>query len=98
MAGSVFSSSSSRGFDGSGGSSGKHHHLHRGRRCRARATPQGPCDESTGEIGERIALARAQLEQAHRFRTVRNDDLGRATSALAAGGVRGCLVAQDRIR
>ena len=49
------------------------------RRLRARAT------ESTGEIGERIALARVQLEQAHRFRyMVRNDDLGRATSALAA--------------
>jgi guanylate kinase len=49
------------------------------RRLRARAT------ESTGEIGERIALARAQLEQAHRFRyMVRNDDLERATAALAA--------------
>ena len=49
------------------------------RRLRARAT------ESTGEIGERIALAREQLEQAHRFRyMVRNDDLERATAALAA--------------
>ncbi|HLG07177.1 MAG TPA: guanylate kinase [Gaiellaceae bacterium] len=49
------------------------------RRLRARAT------ESTGEIGERIALARAQLEQAHRFRyMVRNDDVERATSVLAA--------------
>ncbi len=49
------------------------------RRLRERAT------ESTGEIGERIALARAQLEQAHRFRyTVRNDDVERATAALAA--------------
>ena len=49
------------------------------RRLRERAT------ESTGEIGERIALARAQLEQAHRFRyMVRNDDLERATAALAA--------------
>lgn len=49
------------------------------RRLRDRAT------ESTGEIGERIALARAQLEQAHRFRyMVRNDDLERATAALAA--------------
>ena len=49
------------------------------RRLRCRAT------ESTGEIGERIALARRQLEQAHRFRyTVRNDDLERATAALAA--------------
>jgi guanylate kinase len=49
------------------------------RRLRDRAT------ESTGEIGERIALARAQLEQAHRFRyMVRNDDLERASTALAA--------------
>jgi guanylate kinase len=49
------------------------------RRLRSRAT------ESTGEIGERIALARAQLEQAHRFRyMVRNDDVDRATAALAA--------------
>jgi guanylate kinase len=41
--------------------------------------------ESTGEIGERIDLARAQLEQAHRFRyMVQNDDLERATAALAA--------------
>ena len=48
-------------------------------RLRERAT------ESTGEIGERIALARAQLEQAHRFRyMVRNDDVERAASALAA--------------
>jgi guanylate kinase len=49
------------------------------RRLRERAT------ESTGEIGERIALARRQLEQAHEFRyMVRNDDLERATAALAA--------------
>ncbi len=49
------------------------------RRLRERAT------ESTGEIGERIALAREQLERAHEFRyMVRNDDLERATSALAA--------------
>lgn len=49
------------------------------RRLRGRAT------ESTGEIGERIDLARSQLEQAHRFRyMVRNDDLERATAALAA--------------
>jgi guanylate kinase len=41
--------------------------------------------ESTGEIDERIALARSQLEQAHRFRyMVRNDDLERATAVLAA--------------
>ncbi len=49
------------------------------RRLRERAT------ESTGEIGERIALAREQLERAHEFRyMVRNDDLERATAALAA--------------
>ena len=49
------------------------------RRLRGRAT------ESTGEIEERVALARHQLEQAHRFRyMVRNDDLDRATTALAA--------------
>ena len=49
------------------------------RRLRERDT------ESTGEIGERITLARAQLEQAHRFRyMVRNDDLERATTALTA--------------
>jgi guanylate kinase len=49
------------------------------RRLRERAT------ESTGEIGERIELARHQLEQAHRFRyLVRNDDVRRATAALTA--------------
>jgi guanylate kinase len=49
------------------------------RRLKERAT------ESSGEISERIALARHQLEQAHRFRyVVRNDDLRRATEALAA--------------
>jgi guanylate kinase len=49
------------------------------RRLRERAT------ESTGEIGERIALAREQLEQAHRFRyMVRNDDIERATGILTA--------------
>jgi guanylate kinase len=49
------------------------------RRLRERAT------ESSGEITERIVLARRQLEQAHRFRyVVRNDDVGRATDALAA--------------
>jgi len=49
------------------------------RRLRARDT------ESSGEIGERIALARHQLEQAYRFRyMVRNDDVARATEALAA--------------
>jgi guanylate kinase len=49
------------------------------RRLRERAT------ESTGEIEDRIALARYQLEQAHRFRyMVRNDDLARATGTLTA--------------
>ena len=49
------------------------------RRLRARAT------ESSGEIGERIELARHQLEQAYRFRyMVRNDDVERATEALLA--------------
>ena len=49
------------------------------RRLRERAT------ESTGEIGDRIELARNQLEQAHRFRyMVRNDDVVRATGSLCA--------------
>jgi len=49
------------------------------RRLRERAT------ESTGEIGERIELARHQLEQAHRFRyMVRNDDVRRASEVLTA--------------
>lgn len=49
------------------------------RRLRERAT------ESTGEIGDRIALAHRQLEQAHRFRyMVRNDDVRRATEVLTA--------------
>jgi len=49
------------------------------RRLRERAT------ESTGEIEDRIALARHQLEQAHQFRyMVRNDDLVRATGSLTA--------------
>lgn len=49
------------------------------RRLRERAT------ESTGEIGDRIILAREQLEQAHRFRyMVRNDDVHRATEVLIA--------------
>jgi guanylate kinase len=49
------------------------------RRLRERAT------ESTGEIGQRIELARWQLEQAHRFRyMVRNDDVERAGAVLAA--------------
>jgi guanylate kinase len=49
------------------------------RRLRERAT------ESTGEIGERIQIARHQLEQAHRFRyMVRNDDVLRASAVLTA--------------
>jgi guanylate kinase len=49
------------------------------RRLRERAT------ESTGEIEDRITLARYQLEQAHRFRyMVRNDDVTRAGEVLAA--------------
>ena len=49
------------------------------RRLRERAT------ESTGEIEERIELARTQLERAHEFRyVVRNDDVDRATAAVAA--------------
>ena len=49
------------------------------RRLRERAT------ESTGEIGDRITLARYQLEQAHLFRyMVRNDDVMRAGEVLAA--------------
>ena len=47
------------------------------RRLRERAT------ESTGEIGERIALARRQLEQADEFdHVVENDDLDRAVDEL----------------
>jgi len=47
------------------------------RRLRERAT------ESTGEIGERIALARHQLEQADEFDyVVENDDLDRAVEEL----------------
>jgi guanylate kinase len=49
------------------------------RRLNERAT------ESTGEIGERIALARRQLEQAHLFRyMLRNDDVRRATEVLVS--------------
>jgi guanylate kinase len=47
------------------------------RRLRERAT------ESTGEIGERIALARKQLEQAGEFDyVIENDDLERAVTEL----------------
>jgi guanylate kinase len=56
------------------------------RRLRERAT------ESTGEIGERIALARHQLEQADEFDyVVENDNLERAVAELAEL-VRGLLV------
>jgi guanylate kinase len=49
------------------------------RRLRERAT------ESTGEIEDRIRLARHQLEQAYRFRyMVRNDDVVRASEVLSA--------------
>ncbi len=49
------------------------------RRLRERAT------ESTGEIGDRIALAREQLERAHEFRyMVRNDDVDRAVMTITA--------------
>ncbi len=49
------------------------------RRLRARAT------ESDGEIGERLALASRQLEEAGEFdHVVVNDDIDRATEELAA--------------
>jgi guanylate kinase len=55
------------------------------RRLRERAT------ESTGEIGERIALARQQLEEADSFDyVIENDDLERAADALTQR-VRGLL-------
>ncbi len=55
------------------------------RRLRERAT------ESTGEIGERIALARKQLEQEGEFDyVIENDDLERAVGELTAL-VRGLL-------
>jgi guanylate kinase len=55
------------------------------RRLRERAT------ESTGEIGERIALARHQLEEAGRFDyVVENDELERAADELTEV-VRGLL-------
>ncbi len=55
------------------------------RRLRERAT------ESTGEIGERIALARRQLEQADEFDyVVENDELDRAVEELTSL-VRGLL-------
>jgi guanylate kinase len=55
------------------------------RRLRERAT------ESTGEIGERIALARRQLEEAGSFDyVIENDDLERAADELTER-VRGLL-------
>ena len=55
------------------------------RRLRERAT------ESTGEIGERIALAREQLKQADAFDyVVENDELDRALDELTER-VRGLL-------
>jgi guanylate kinase len=49
------------------------------RRLRARAT------ESAGEIGERLALAREQLEQADEFdHVIVNDDLERAAAEADA--------------
>jgi guanylate kinase len=66
------------------------------RRLRERAT------ESTGEIGERIQLARHQLEQAHRFRyMVTNDDVRRASEVLTAVVERelelaGTMIGDDR--
>jgi guanylate kinase len=49
------------------------------RRLRERAT------ESTGEIGDRIAMARRQLGEAEEFdHVVENDDLDRATEELAS--------------
>jgi guanylate kinase len=63
------------------------------RRLRERAT------ESTGEIGDRIALARNQLEQAHRFRyMVRNDDVVRASEVLAAIVERELVLAGTMLR
>ena len=60
------------------------HHLHRRRRRELERRLRERATESTGEIGERIELARHQLEQAHRFRyMVRNDDLRRARGAHA---------------
>jgi len=61
------------------------------RRLRERAT------ESTGEIGERIALARHQLEEADRFDyVVENDELERAVDELTEL-VRGLLACAGTI-
>ena len=59
--------------------------LHRRRRARARAAAARARHGEPGEIGDLIAQARHQLEQAYRFRyMVRNDDVERATEELAA--------------
>ncbi|HJQ74211.1 MAG TPA: guanylate kinase [Gaiellaceae bacterium] len=61
------------------------------RRLRERAT------ESTGEIGERIELARKQLEQAGEFDyVIENDDLERAVGELTTL-VRGLLPESSRV-
>ena len=63
------------------------------RRLRERAT------ESTGEIDDRITLARFQLEQAHKFRyMVRNDDVVRATEVLSAIVERELVLAGTMLR
>ena len=63
------------------------------RRLRERAT------ESTGEIDDRIALARHQLEQAHKFRyMVRNDDVVRASEVLSAIVERELVLAGTMLR
>jgi guanylate kinase len=63
------------------------------RRLRERAT------ESTGEIDDRITLARYQLEQAHRFRyMVRNDDVVRASEVLSAIVERELVIAGTMLR
>jgi len=63
------------------------------RRLRERAT------ESTGEIEDRIALARHQLEQAHKFRyMVRNDDVVRAAEVLSAIVERELVLAGTMLR
>jgi guanylate kinase len=61
------------------------------RRLRERAT------ESAGEIGERIELARKQLEQAGEFdHVIENDDLERAVGELT-DLVRGLLTESSRV-
>jgi guanylate kinase len=61
------------------------------RRLRARAT------ESAGEIGERLELARAQLELADRFdHVIVNDELDRAAGEVEAI-VRNEIAAQAQV-